>query len=57
MYAIRSYYDRLAAGTAAGNRHLPDLQPVAATVGRETEQGIVAMRDEEHVDEVLVLDP
>ena len=48
--------DRLAARAAARQRQLLDLEPVALAAVREAQQRIVAVRDEQLVDEVLVLD-
>ena len=46
----------LPARPAARPRHLVDLQPVDLAATRETQQRVVAVRDEQLVDEVLALD-
>ena len=49
-------HHRLAARAAAGLRQLEHLQPVDLAAIGEAQHGIVGVRDEELLDEVLVLD-
>ena len=49
-------HDRLAARAAARLRQLVDLEPVDLAAAREAQQRVVRVRDEQLVDEVLVLD-
>ena len=50
------FTNRLAARAAPGLRHLEDPQPVHLAAIREAQQRVVRVRNEQLLDEVLVLD-
>ena len=53
---LQEVHDRLAARAPARERQLVHLEPVALPAVGEAQERVVAVRDEELVDEVLVLD-
>ena len=56
LFERHQIHERLAACIAAGLRQLEHPKPIDAAAIRETQQRIVGMRDEELLDEILVLD-
>ena len=55
LFQRQQIHDRLAARAAPGLRQLVDLQPVSLAAAREAQQGVVRVRDEQLLDEILVL--
>ena len=56
FFERQQVHDRAAARTGRRLRHLIDLEPVRLAATREAQHGVVRARDEQLVDEVLVLD-